>query len=158
VTDGDDRVNARDGLDETATAIAAPAMAARTPRVIRRGIMVSSRLPNDLNVLADVLFKMDGARFGARSTQIILSRFRARSSGCPRQTHPAPVMDALRSGLRTIGELCRKSGSLVSPSARSAGRHYGCRVDRRARTRSTGLGPVKTDRVGVVSMPHGPSG
>ena len=45
VTDGDDRVNAKEGLDDTATAIAAPAMAARTPLVLRRGIMVSSRLP-----------------------------------------------------------------------------------------------------------------
>jgi hypothetical protein len=45
VTDGDGRVNAKDGLDETATVIAAPAMAARTRLVIRRGIMVSSRLP-----------------------------------------------------------------------------------------------------------------
>ena len=50
VTDGDGRVNAKDGLDETATAVAAPAMAARTPLVIRRGIMVSSRLPNDWKV------------------------------------------------------------------------------------------------------------
>jgi hypothetical protein len=47
VTDGDDRVNAKDGLDGTAIAVAAPAMAARTPLVIRRGIMVSSRLPSD---------------------------------------------------------------------------------------------------------------
>jgi hypothetical protein len=47
VTDGDDRVNAKDGLDDTTTAIAAPAMAARMPLVIRRGIMVSSRLPSD---------------------------------------------------------------------------------------------------------------
>jgi hypothetical protein len=45
VTGGDDRVNAKDGLDDTATAIVAPAMAARTPRTIRRGIMVSSKLP-----------------------------------------------------------------------------------------------------------------
>ena len=45
VTDGDDRVKAKDGLDDTATVIAAPAMAARTPRVIGREIMVSSRLP-----------------------------------------------------------------------------------------------------------------
>jgi hypothetical protein len=44
-TDGDDRVNAKDGLDDMATAIAAPAMAARTPVVIRRGIIVSSRCP-----------------------------------------------------------------------------------------------------------------
>jgi hypothetical protein len=50
VTDGDDRVNAKDGLDDTATAIAAPVMAARTPLVIRRGIMVSSRLPSDWKV------------------------------------------------------------------------------------------------------------
>jgi hypothetical protein len=49
-TEGDDRVNAKDGLDDTATAIAAPAMAARTPLVIRRGIMVSSRLPSDWKV------------------------------------------------------------------------------------------------------------
>ena len=47
MTDGDDRVNAKDGLDGTAIAVAAPAMAARTPLVIRRGIMVSSRLPSD---------------------------------------------------------------------------------------------------------------
>jgi hypothetical protein len=47
VTDGDDRVNAKEGLDDTATVIAAPAKAARTPLVIRRGIMVSSRLPSD---------------------------------------------------------------------------------------------------------------
>ena len=45
VTDGDDRVNAKDGLDDTATVIAAPAIAARTPGVIRRENMVSSRLP-----------------------------------------------------------------------------------------------------------------
>jgi hypothetical protein len=45
VTDGDDRVSAKDGLDDTATVIAAPAMAARPPRVIGREIMVSSRLP-----------------------------------------------------------------------------------------------------------------
>ena len=45
--DGDDRVNAKEGLDDTATVIAAPAKAARTPLVIRRGIMVSSRLPSD---------------------------------------------------------------------------------------------------------------
>jgi hypothetical protein len=50
VADGDDRVNAKDALDDTATAIAAPAMAARTPLVIRRGIMVSSRLPSDWKV------------------------------------------------------------------------------------------------------------
>jgi hypothetical protein len=56
VTDGDDRENAKDGPDDTATAIVAPAKAARTPRVIRRGIMVSSRLPNDLNVLSRRLF------------------------------------------------------------------------------------------------------
>ena len=47
MTDGDDRVSAKDGLDGTAIAVAAPAMAARTPLVIRRGIMVSSRLPSD---------------------------------------------------------------------------------------------------------------
>jgi hypothetical protein len=52
VTDGDDRVNAKDGLDDTATAIAAPVMAARTPLVIRRGIMVSSRLAQRLEVFA----------------------------------------------------------------------------------------------------------
>lgn len=46
VTGGDDRVNAKDGLD-TASAIAAPAMAARTPLVIRRGLMVPSMLPSD---------------------------------------------------------------------------------------------------------------
>jgi hypothetical protein len=34
LTDGDDRVNAKDGLEDTATAIAAPAMAARTPLVM----------------------------------------------------------------------------------------------------------------------------
>jgi hypothetical protein len=45
VTDGDDRVKAKDELDDTATDIAAPAIAVRTPRVIRRAIMVSSRLP-----------------------------------------------------------------------------------------------------------------
>ena len=39
VRDGDDKVNAKDGLDDTATAIAAPAMAARTPLGMRRGIM-----------------------------------------------------------------------------------------------------------------------
>ena len=50
MTDGDDKVNAKDGLDDTATAIAAPAMAARTPLVIRRGIMASSRLPSDWKV------------------------------------------------------------------------------------------------------------
>ena len=47
MTDGDDRVNAKEGLDDRATVIAAPAMAARTPLVTRRGIMVSSRLPSD---------------------------------------------------------------------------------------------------------------
>jgi hypothetical protein len=40
VTDADDRVKAKDGLDDTAAAIAAPAMAARTPLVMWRGIMV----------------------------------------------------------------------------------------------------------------------
>jgi hypothetical protein len=45
VTDGDDRVNAKDGLDDMGTAIAAPAIPARTPVVIRRGIIVSSRCP-----------------------------------------------------------------------------------------------------------------
>ena len=50
VTDGDDRVNAKDGLDDTASAIAAPAMAARTRRGMRRGIMVSSRLPSDWKI------------------------------------------------------------------------------------------------------------
>ena len=50
MTDGDDRVNAKEGLDDTATVIAAPATAARTPLVIRRGIMVSSRLPSDWKV------------------------------------------------------------------------------------------------------------
>ena len=50
VTDGDDRVNPKVGLDDTATVIAAPVMAARTPLVIRRGIMVSSRLPSDWKV------------------------------------------------------------------------------------------------------------
>jgi hypothetical protein len=43
--DGDDRVNAKVGLDDTATVIAAPAMAERTQRVIGRGIMISSKLP-----------------------------------------------------------------------------------------------------------------
>ena len=43
MTDGDDRVNAKEELDDTATVIAA----ARTPLVTRRGIMVSSRLPSD---------------------------------------------------------------------------------------------------------------
>jgi hypothetical protein len=47
VTDGDDRVNPKVVLDDTATVIAAPVMAARTPRVIRRGIMVSSRLSSN---------------------------------------------------------------------------------------------------------------
>jgi hypothetical protein len=45
VTDGDDRVNAKEGLGGTASAIAAPAMAARTPLVIRRGIMVPPGCP-----------------------------------------------------------------------------------------------------------------
>ena len=45
VTDGDDRVKAKDELDDTATVIAAPAMAAGTPLAMRRGVMVSSRLP-----------------------------------------------------------------------------------------------------------------
>jgi hypothetical protein len=47
VTDGDERVNAKDGLDDTATVIAAPAKTGRTPLVMRRGIMISSRLPSD---------------------------------------------------------------------------------------------------------------
>ena len=50
VRDGDDKVNAKDGLDDTATAIAAPAMTARTPLGMRRGIMVSSRLPSDWTI------------------------------------------------------------------------------------------------------------
>ena len=50
VRDGDDRVSAKDGLDGTVTAIAVPAMAARTPLGIRRGIMVSSRLPSDWTI------------------------------------------------------------------------------------------------------------
>ena len=50
MTDGDDRVKAKDGLDVTETVIVAPAMAARTPLVTRRGIMVSSRLPSDWKV------------------------------------------------------------------------------------------------------------
>jgi hypothetical protein len=48
VRDGDDKVNAKDGLDDTATAIAAPAMVARTPLGMR--IMGSSRLPSDWKV------------------------------------------------------------------------------------------------------------
>ena len=47
MTDGDDSVNAKEGLGDTATVIVAPAMAARTLLLIRRGIMVSSRLPSD---------------------------------------------------------------------------------------------------------------
>lgn len=39
VTDGDERVNAKDGLDDTATTIAAPAIAAQTPLAMRRGAM-----------------------------------------------------------------------------------------------------------------------
>ena len=50
MTDGDDKVNAKDGLDGTASAIAAPAMAARTPLVIRRGIIVSSLTAQRLEV------------------------------------------------------------------------------------------------------------
>jgi hypothetical protein len=46
----DDRVNAKDGPDDTATAIAAPAKATRTPLGMRRGIMVSSRLPSDWKI------------------------------------------------------------------------------------------------------------
>jgi hypothetical protein len=44
------RVNAKDGLDDTATVIAAPAIAARTPLVIRRGIMVSCKAAQQLEV------------------------------------------------------------------------------------------------------------
>ena len=47
VMEGDDRVNAKEGLDDAATVIAAPVMAARAPRAIRRGIMVSSRLSSE---------------------------------------------------------------------------------------------------------------
>jgi hypothetical protein len=47
--DGDDKVKAKDGLDDTATAIAAPAMAARTPLGMRRGIMVSSKAAQRLS-------------------------------------------------------------------------------------------------------------
>ena len=50
MTDGDDRVNAKEGLGGTASAIAAPAMTARTPLVTRRGIMVSSRAAQRLEV------------------------------------------------------------------------------------------------------------
>ena len=50
MTDGDERVNAKDGLDDTATAIAAPAIAARTPLAMRCGVIVSSRLPSDWQV------------------------------------------------------------------------------------------------------------
>ena len=39
VTDGDERVNAKDGLDDMATTIAAPAIAAQTPLAMRRGAM-----------------------------------------------------------------------------------------------------------------------
>lgn len=39
VTHGDERVNAKDGLDDTATTIAAPAIAAQTPLAMRRGAM-----------------------------------------------------------------------------------------------------------------------
>jgi len=51
VTDGDDRVNAKEGLDEeAATTIAAPAIATRTPLAMRRVVigLVSSRLPSEI--------------------------------------------------------------------------------------------------------------
>jgi hypothetical protein len=58
LTDGDDRVNAKDELDNTATTIAAPAMAARTPLAMRRGLIgflqAAQRLAGftpDLNLL-----------------------------------------------------------------------------------------------------------
>jgi|HubBroStandDraft_6_1064221.scaffolds.fasta_scaffold659626_3 hypothetical protein len=50
--EGDDKVNAKDGLDDTATAIATPAIAARTPLGMRRGIMVSSKLASDVRLIA----------------------------------------------------------------------------------------------------------
>jgi hypothetical protein len=84
VTDGDDRVNAKDGLDDTAIAIAAPAMAARAPLVIRRAIMVSSRLPSDCNFRACgwTGLKRSKARFVLLFHGWIVKIWRENEGGC----------------------------------------------------------------------------
>ena len=85
----------------------------------------------------------DGARISARSTQSTNSRSLACSSGCLLQTSPCIGYgcSAIRPSDNRL-KYAADRGAWCRHTVRSAERHCCGRVDRRARIRSTGLGPV----------------